>query len=290
MIITIASGKGGTGKTLVATSLAVSLSNTEPVQLLDCDVEEPNDHLFLKPTIEKTTDVVVTTPQIDESKCNLCKRCADVCAYHAIAVIIDKVLIFPELCHGCGACTHFCPTQALSEIPRTIGTVETGVSGPISFSRGLLQVGEATATPVIRAVKSLANNTKTVIIDASPGTSCPVVEAVEKSDFCLLVTESTPFGLSDLTIAVEMVRTIGVPYGVLINRFDHGDGEVERFCAKEQIPIMMKIPFKRSIAQAYARGQTLAETSPQWQAKFQQLAQDIQKIIVRSGAREVGVE
>jgi len=282
VVITVASGKGGTGKTLVATSLAVSLPGPRQAQLLDCDVEEPNAHIFLGPRMDDVQPVYVPTPTVDEARCTLCRKCADVCAYHAIAVIVDKVLVFSELCHGCGACSYFCPEKAISEVGREIGVVETGLAGTIAFVQGRLKIGEPMATPIIRAVKGKMDRSKTVIIDASPGTSCPVVEAVEGSDFCLLVTEPTPFGLSDLTIAVEMVRKLGVPHGVIINRDGSGDEGVERFCASENIPILLRIPFERRIAELYSRGITLAEGLRGWRSAFRHLAEDIESIVPKA--------
>ena len=188
MMLAIASGKGGTGKTLVATSLALALKDDCQVQLLDCDVEDPNAHIFLQPEIEDSRPVAISVPAVDESKCTLCGRCSQVCAFNALAVTPAGVLIFPELCHGCGACSYLCPEKAISEVEHNIGVVETGRANGIAFVQGRLDVGQAMAPPVIRQVKKLADDSKLVIIDAAPGTSCPVVEAVRGSDFCLLVT------------------------------------------------------------------------------------------------------
>jgi len=223
MIISVASGKGGTGKTLVATSLALSLKERDNVQLLDCDVEEPNDHVFMKPIITHSEAVSIPVPSVDEEKCTHCGKCGEVCAYNAIAVTKQKVLIFPELCHGCGACSYLCPEKAISEQGREIGVVETGHSNSVEFIQGRLSVGEAMPTPVIRKVKEQTNRDGIVIIDVSPGTSCPVVESINGSDFCLLVTEPTPFGLNDLMLAVETARELSTPCGVVINRAGAGD-------------------------------------------------------------------
>ena len=271
MILSVASGKGGTGKTLVATSLALSLEGQMPVQLLDCDVEEPNAHILLSPVIDSSEPVTVPVPVVDKEKCTYCGLCSGVCAYNAIAVAGRIVLVFPELCHGCGACSYVCPTGAISEEGREVGTVESGRAGGIRFVGGRLNVGEAMAGPVIRAVKRLADSKATVILDAPPGTSCPVVETIRGSDFCLLVTEPTPFGLSDLTIAVEVAREINVPCGVIINRDGPGDDGVECYCAQQGIPVLMRIPFDRRIAEAYCRGETLAAAMPSWQRGFREL-------------------
>jgi len=205
MIISVASGKGGTGKTLVATSLALSLKDRDKVQFLDCDVEEPNAHVLLKPVITSSKSVYIPVPKVDEDKCTYCGKCAQVCAYHAIAVLGEHVLTFPQLCHGCGACSYLCPENVITEEGREGGVVEWGHSDGIEFAHGKLNVGEAMAPPVIRKVKEQASNNGVVIVDAPPGTSCPVVESIKGSDFCILVTEPTPFGLHDLMLAVETV-------------------------------------------------------------------------------------
>jgi MinD superfamily P-loop ATPase len=279
MIISVASGKGGTGKTLVATSLAISLKDREKVQLLDCDVEEPNDHIFLKPVIAGGEAVCIPIPEVDEKKCTYCGRCAQVCAYHAIAVFAQNVLVFPNLCHGCGACCYLCPEKAISEVRRGIGVVEWGQSDGVEFAHGKLNVGEAMPTPVIRRVKAKANRDGVIIIDVSPGTSCPVVESIKDSDFCLLVTEPTPFGLNDLILAVETVRELGVSCGVVINRAGVGDRKVEEYCLKECIPILLTIPLDTEIARLNSWGITLVEGMPQWKESFVGLFGRIREIM-----------
>jgi MinD superfamily P-loop ATPase len=271
MIISIASGKGGTGKTLVATSLALSLKDNGKVQIIDCDVEEPNDHIFLKPTFTKKERVSIPIPKVDEEKCTHCGKCAEVCAYNAIAAMKKKVLVFPELCHGCGACSYLCPEDAISEIDKEVGVVEIGYSGSIQFAHGKLNVGEVMAPPVIRKVKELINPEGTVIIDVSPGTSCPVVESIRGSDFCLLVTEPTPFGLNDLILAVEVLRKLDIPSGVVLNRVGVGDKKVEEYCLRENIPILLTIPLDTRIASYYSRGIPLVEGIPQWREHFLEL-------------------
>jgi MinD superfamily P-loop ATPase len=279
MIISVASGKGGTGKTLVATSLALSLKDREQVQLLDCDVEEPNDHIFLKPVIMRSETVNILVPQVNEDKCTYCGKCAQVCAYHSIAVFPQHVLIFPNLCHGCGACSYLCPEKAISEVGRRTGVVEWGHSNGVEFAHGKLNVGEAMPTPVIRKVKAQAHCDGIIIIDVSPGTSCPVVESIKDSDFCLLVTEPTPFGLNDLILAVETVKELEVPCGVVINRVGVGDGKVEEYCLKEKIPVLLTIPLDSEIARLYSRGITLAEGMPQWKESFICLFDKIQEFV-----------
>jgi MinD superfamily P-loop ATPase len=279
MIISVASGKGGTGKTLVATSLALSLKDSHKVKLLDCDVEEPNTHVFLKPAIAGSEAVFIPVPKVDEEKCTLCGKCAEVCAYNAIAVLGEHVLTFPQLCHGCGACSYICPEKAISEEPREMGVVEWGRADGLEFVHGKLTVGEAMAPPVIRRVKRHANGDGVVIVDIPPGTSCPVVEAVKDSDFCLLVTEPTPFGLNDLTLAVETIRELNIPCGVVLNRAGVGDAKVEEYCHQENIPILLTIPLGTEIARLYSRGVTLAEGIPEWKEHFIGLFDKIREIV-----------
>ena len=282
MIISVASGKGGTGKTLVASSLALSLSDDYKVQLLDCDVEEPNVHIFLRLALDQSQPVYVPIPKVDETKCTYCGKCAEVCVYNAIAVLKEKVLVFPELCHGCGACSYLCPESAITEEGREVGVVERGGSGNLELVQGRLAIGEAMAPPVIREVRKYIDPANIVIIDVSPGTSCPVVEAVKGSDFCLLVTEPTPFGLNDLSLAVEVVRKLGIPCGVVINRVGVGSEEVEQYCHREGIPVLLRIPLDRNIATLYSRGVPLIEGMPRWREEFLRLFQDIKDIIAAS--------
>ena len=284
MIISVASGKGGTGKTLVATSLALSLIDKYKIQLLDCDVEEPNANILLHLAMNQSQPVYITVPKVDVTKCTYCGKCAEVCAYNAIAVLKEKVLVFPELCHGCGACSYLCPESAITEEGREVGIVERGNSGNLELIQGMLAIGEAMAPPVIREVKKYIDPVNIVIIDVPPGTSCPVVEAVEGSDFCLLVTEPTPFGLNDLSLTVEVVRKLGVPCGVVINRVGIGSQEVEQYCHREGIPVLLKIPLDRKIAMLYSKGISLVEGMPQWREGFLKLFQDIKSISVAKWA------
>ena len=278
MIISVASGKGGTGKTTVAVNLALSLKN---IQLLDCDVEEPNAHIFLKPRIGGEKKATIPVPKIDEAKCTYCGKCREVCAYHAIAVLPGSegkkgsVLVFPHLCHGCGACSLFCPQGAIKEVDKEIGVIEIGEQGDIQFIHGRLNISEAMSPPLIRQVKEYINTTRTVIIDAPPGTSCPVITAVKGSDFCVLVTEPTPFGLNDLILAVEVLRKLQILFGVVINRSDIGDGKVEDYCRKENISILMQIPFSREIAVSYSEGVPIVERDVSYKDKFISLYLDI---------------
>ena len=274
MIISVASGKGGTGKTLIATSLALSLG--ENVKILDCDVEEPNDHVFLKPVITARESVCIPVPSVDKSKCTYCGLCSEVCAFNAIAAMKTMVLVFPELCHGCGDCTYLCPEDAISEVDREAGVVEIGHSNGIQCVQGKLNIGEAMPTPVIRKVKEYVDRQGVTIIDVSPGTSCPVVESLKGSDFCLLVTEPTPFGLNDLELAVEVARKLDVPCGVVLNRAGVGDDKVEQYCLSEGIPILLTVPLDTQIASYYSRGIPIVEGIPEWKERFTELFQKIE--------------
>ncbi|MCG2726143.1 MAG: ATP-binding protein [Elusimicrobia bacterium] len=276
MIISIASGKGGTGKTTIAINLALAIGK---VHLLDCDVEEPNSHIFIKPQINSKAPVYISVPEIDKSKCDFCGKCSEVCAYKAIAALKTDVLIFKELCHGCGACEYFCPQKAIKEVNRNIGFIETGEKGNLLFTGGKLNIGEAMASPIIKEVKNRVKPEMINIIDAPPGTSCSMIESVSNSDFCVLVTEPTPFGLNDMILSVEVLRKLNVPFGVLINRSDLGDDKTVEYCENENIPIIMKIPFAKNIAKAYSQGKPIIEALPEYRKKFIALYENIKERI-----------
>jgi MinD superfamily P-loop ATPase len=287
--IAVASGKGGTGKTTVATSLALSLASASsgdsavvPPTFVDCDVEGPNAHLFLAPIFDRRQDVAIPTPRVDATKCTACGKCAEVCQFHAIVVLGKKTLVFSQLCHGCGSCSLVCPEAAISEEPHTIALLEAGSSaGGIQFAHGILDVGEPMATPAIRQLKrwAIRANGGVVILDSPPGTSCPMVEAAAGTDYVLLVTEPTPFGLHDLRLAAEVAAELNIPAGVVINRDGVGDAAVEDFCASAGLPILLRIPFERAIAEGVAQGRTLVEIHPEYASLFRDMVRQITAIV-----------
>lgn len=281
MIIAVASGKGGTGKTTIATSLALSQAGgrgSTPPLFLDCDVEAPNAHLFLHPQFEEHREVGLLVPTVDESKCTHCGKCAEVCQYHAIAVLRQNTLVFPQLCHGCGSCTALCPEKAISETPSWMGVIERGpAEDGILFARGLLDVGQPMAVPIIRQLKKWAipQPGQVVIRDAPPGMSCPVVETMRGADYIVLVTEPTPFGLHDLRLAVQVARELGLPAGVIVNRVNGDFPDLEDFCNTSGLPILMRIPFDRVIAEGIAQGKTLTDILPEYADNLRMMFQQI---------------
>ena len=274
LIITVASGKGGTGKTTVAVNMALSLEN---VQLLDCDVEEPNSHILLQPKITETEPVYTKVPVISEELCVYCGKCSKFCAYNALFVAPKTVMVFPELCHNCGGCMLVCPKDAITEKERQIGVIKKGEAKGVEIVYGELNVGEAMAVPLIKAVKNQMKNDKTVVIDAPPGTACSLVASVHKTDYCILVTEPTPFGLHDLKITVQVLKNLGVPMGVVINRAGIGDRKVYEYCKKEKIPLLLEIPFSKKIAELYSRGVPFVAEMPEWKEKFLEIRDTIKR-------------
>jgi MinD superfamily P-loop ATPase len=277
MIISVASGKGGTGKTTVATNLAQSICSN--VQLLDCDVEEPNAHLFINPSFEKTETIFMPVPEVNEEKCTYCGKCAEICQFKAIAVVNENVLVFAELCHSCGGCWEVCPEGAITQSGRELGVIQKGQRNGIEFIHGKLRIGEAMSPPLIKKVRSFENPDKLTIIDAPPGTSCPVIASMQDADFVLLVTEPTPFGLYDLKLAVGAVQILNIPCGLVINRSDLGDDKVREYAHQKGLPILMEMPFDRKIAEAYSMGEMLVDVMPEWKDRFLGLYHKIEKLI-----------
>jgi MinD superfamily P-loop ATPase len=269
MQIAVASGKGGTGKTTISTSLALSCDTA--IQYLDCDVEEPNGHIFLNPQFNYSEIITAIIPEVDEEKCTACGKCRDICSYNAIVQFGNNVMTFPEMCHSCLGCFRVCDQDALISATREIGILESGMAGDIEFVHGKVRIGEAMGVPLLKAVKQKADPEKITIIDAPPGTSCPFVESINNVDYVILVTEPTPFGLHDLKLAAEVLRNFNIPGGVIINRSDLGDDNVQAFCKEQSIPVLLEIPFQRKIAEGYARGVNLIETVPGLRREFNEV-------------------
>ncbi len=288
MRIAVASGKGGTGKTTIATALAQALAKSAlSVSCLDCDVEAPNAHLFIHPHLDERKEVEMLIPQVDANVCTGCGECAEVCQFHAIVVLGGQTLVFPELCHGCGSCALVCPDHAITEVPRTLGILEGGRSPEgINFGRGLLNVGEPMAVPVIIQLKKWRNEAAdVVIVDLPPGASCPVVESIRGADFVLLVTEPTPFGLHDLRQAYELTQELDVPAGLVINRDGIGNADVDAYCEEVGLPILLRIPLERTIGEGIAQGKTLLEIHPEYEADFRALHGQIADLAAAGGVR-----
>ncbi|MEW5826682.1 MAG: ATP-binding protein [Candidatus Bipolaricaulota bacterium] len=266
MKVAVASGKGGTGKTTLAVSLALALAETEKVELLDCDVEEPNVHLFLHPRLVSRESVNKLLPVVDEERCTRCGACVRACEFHALGLLGGSVVVYPQLCHGCGRCGLVCPVEAIADVPQEIGKVEWGTARGLRLGRGILNVGEAAATPIIHALQRGMSSDATIVLDAPPGTGCPTIATLRGADATLLVTEPTPFGLHDLRAAVGVARALGVPVAVIVNRDGVSDRGVESYCRQESLPILLKIPFDREIAASYAAGVPLVDAFPKWKS------------------------
>jgi MinD superfamily P-loop ATPase len=269
MILAVASGKGGTGKTTVSANLARVAG--QHVQLLDCDVEKPNAHLFLKGTLHSREEVCVPVPRVDESLCTGCGECSSFCRFHAIASLDTGAIVFPELCHGCGGCSLVCPRNAITEQDHRIGVIEIFKTGSMTLIQGKLDIGAAMASPLIRSAKARLSRDISAILDAPPGTSCPVITTIRDADLVILVTEPTPFGLHDLKLAVDMVRELKIPHGVVINRVGSGDDRTRVYCRENRIPVLMEFPDDREIAQAYSRGELIVDTLPMYRRPFENL-------------------
>jgi MinD superfamily P-loop ATPase len=277
--IAVASGKGGTGKTTVATNLArVVCSLDQKVQYLDCDVEEPNGHIFLKPEIADSFEISVNVPQVDLEACIACGSCGEICQYGAIVCVKEHVLTFEQLCHSCGGCWRVCPIGAIEKKPLKIGDIDSGMAGGIEFVSGKLQIGHVRTPSLIKEVKKYIKQDCVSIIDVPPGTSCPVVEAIKGMDFVLLVTEPTPFGLNDLKLAVGLVREMNMPFAVAINRCDIGDDGVEKYCETENINVIMKLPDDRRIAEAYSSGDMIVDVLQEYMKPFLELCRYLEGV------------
>jgi len=278
MKIAVASGKGGTGKTTIATNLACSIAEIgKQIQYLDCDVEEPNGHIFLKPDIDQTQTVTIGVPEVDNELCNGCGKCGQLCQYSAIICLKDKPLVFDQLCHSCGGCMLVCPTGAIKEKPKEVGFTDFGSANGVKFGQGRLKIGDIHSPSLIKKVKASALAEGIVIIDAPPGTSCPVIEAVKGSDFVLLVTEPTPFGLNDLKLAVGMVRELKIPFAVVVNRSEPDEQMINQYCRDENIDIIFEVPDDRRIAEAYSVGEMIVDVLPDYKKEFTGLYESVSK-------------
>ncbi|MBN1302141.1 MAG: ATP-binding protein [Melioribacteraceae bacterium] len=273
MVITVASGKGGTGKTTVAASMADVLNDCV---YMDGDVEEPNGHILLNPEIKLTEKVFKTLPSIDFGKCDFCGKCIEVCEFNALINLKSEIILFEEMCHSCGACIYFCPQKAISEVPKEIGVLRYGTAKDnITFFDGILRIGEPSAVPLLKRLKSKIENGKITIIDSPPGTSCSMVEAVKDSDYCVLVTESTPFGLNDLKLAVDVLKIIGIPFGIIINKYQPEFRQLEEYITANGFDLLLKIPFEREIAEAYSKGILPVTYKPELRNHFKKLMTEI---------------
>ncbi|NMC55362.1 MAG: P-loop NTPase [Chloroflexi bacterium] len=278
MRIAVASGKGGTGKTTIATSLALSLSAERETWYTDCDVEAPNGHLFLKPDLTQSTQAVIKIPQIQADRCTMCGKCVEVCQFHALANVVKSIMVFPQLCHGCGSCTLNCPEQAISEVDNPIGMLESGLTAEgIVFQRGVLSISEPMPTPVIRQLKRMNHvpDDALVVLDSPPGASCSVVETLRGADYALLVTEPTPFGLHDLKQMIGIVQDMHIPAGIVVNRDGIGSPQVEAYLLELSLPILLRVPFDKKIASGIAAGESLIAVRPDYRQNFLDMYQVI---------------
>lgn len=278
--IAVASGKGGTGKSTISTNLAYILSKEfDNVVLGDCDVEEPNCHIFLNPEFTSSKKIYLSVPKIDSDKCVACGKCVDVCQFNVLALVKEKVMVFPELCHSCGGCWLACPVGAISQDKRKVGEVEIGKGNNINFIQGKSRIGEAMSPPLIKEVKKAAKDFDIQILDSPPGTSCPVIAAVDGVDYIVLVTEPTPFGLYDLRLAVDVMKKLGKHFGIVINRSSENDYLIEDYAKKENAEILAKIADDRSIAECYSKGKLILEELPHYKEAFMPIVDKIRGLL-----------
>ena len=278
MIVSIASGKGGTGKTSVAVNMALALKN---LLLLDCDVEEPNTHLLLNTEETQTSPVFIDVPIINEEKCDLCKKCAEFCQFNAILIGLKKPLVFPDLCHDCGGCALVCPKDAIKYEKIKVGTLKNSHTNGFTLIQGVLDIAQSKGIPVIKAVKQHITQEKDVIIDSPPGASCPFIETIHGSDFCLLVTDPTPFGVHDLDLVVQVLQQTSIPFGVVVNRATEDMTQIHQYCNSKNISILLEIPFQRRIAELYSRGIPFSQEMPEWIPKFKHLFEQIRELTLK---------
>lgn len=274
MKIAVLSGKGGTGKTLVSVNLACA---AEQAVYVDCDVEEPNGHLFLKPEITETKSVAVSVPEVEMSKCNGCRKCVDFCQYNALALLKDNLLIFHEICHSCGGCILFCPEKALQSKQRPIGTIETGSSENVTVLTGCLNTGEVSGVPIIKKLMELLPKQETIVVDCPPGSACIVMESIREADYCVLVAEPTLFGVHNLAMVYELVKLFNKSFGVVLNKCLPGENPAKRYCQENQLPILAEIPYEESLGSLNSKGLIAVREDAQYRELFRKMLHQITK-------------
>lgn len=268
MKIAVLSGKGGTGKTFVSVNLACA---AEQAVYVDCDVEEPNGHLFLKPVITETKTVAVSVPDLDISKCTCCRICVEFCRHNALALVKDRLLMFHEICHSCGGCILLCPKKALHKKQRPIGKVEIGISDKVTVLTGFLNTGEESGSSIIKELMETLPKQETIIVDCPPGSACIVMESIREADYCVLVAEPTLFGVHNLAMVHELVKQFGKPYGVVLNKCMSGENPAKRYCEEHQISILAEIPYEEELGSLNSKGLVAVRESTQYRDLFRRL-------------------